>query len=122
MIFAPILAAALLSCTATDGDTIRCGPERVRLTGIDAPELPGHCRPGRQCAPGNGQRSKAALAGVIDGRKVRLVRLGEDRYGRTLAVAYVGRINLACAQLSAGQAIYKPRWDDRGIVGRQCRR
>lgn len=42
---------------ALDGDTITCGtarrlksgrvrkPVRVRLIGIDAPELPGHCRP-----------------------------------------------------------------------------
>lgn len=40
-------------CTVTDGDTIRCGAERIRLLGIDAPELPGHCRSGRACAPGD---------------------------------------------------------------------
>ena len=31
-------------CTVVDGDPLRCGSERVRLLGIDAPELPGHCR------------------------------------------------------------------------------
>lgn len=30
-------------CTLTDGDTIRCIGERIRLLGIDTPELPSHC-------------------------------------------------------------------------------
>ena len=39
-----LLAATLLSCVAIDSDTLRCGQERVRLIGIDASELAGHCR------------------------------------------------------------------------------
>jgi endonuclease YncB( thermonuclease family) len=37
-----VLAAAALcvSVTVHDGDTIRCGRERVRIANIDAPELP----------------------------------------------------------------------------------
>ena len=35
---APALVATPLGpCTVTDGDTLRCGEERLRLTGIDAP-------------------------------------------------------------------------------------
>jgi hypothetical protein len=36
------LAAAIIACTAPkvhDGDTLRCGPESVRLFGVDAPEV-----------------------------------------------------------------------------------
>jgi endonuclease YncB( thermonuclease family) len=40
-------------CTVTDGDTIRCNGERIRLLGIDTPELPGHCRKGRDCVSGD---------------------------------------------------------------------
>lgn len=37
-----IAAAALCeSLSVHDGDSIRCGPERVRIANIDAPELPG---------------------------------------------------------------------------------
>ncbi len=115
-----LLASAALSCTVVDGDTLRCGAERVRLTGIDAPEMHG-CPPHRRCAPGDGKASKASLVRIINGRAVRLVRLGKDRYGRTLAVAYAGSVNLACAQLAAGQAIYRPSWDDGGRIGRECR-
>lgn len=116
-----LLAAAALSCTVTDGDTLRCGAERVRLTGIDAPELAGHCRKGRQCAPGNGKASKANLARIIGGRPVTLTRLGTDHYGRTLAVGWAGGVNLACAQLRDHQAIYVQKWDIGGRIRRECR-
>jgi len=33
-------AALCLSPSVHDGDTIRCGRERVRIANIDAPELP----------------------------------------------------------------------------------
>lgn len=113
-------AAVLLSCTVVDGDTLRCGEERVRLLGIDAPEMPGHCRQGRTCAPGDPRASKDALKRLIGRAKVRLVRVGKDRYGRTLAVAYVGKVNLSCAQLRSGQAIYKPQWDNGTRIKRAC--
>lgn len=116
-------AAALLACTAIDGDTLRCGPrreERIRLIGIDAPELPGHCEGRRRCAPGDPWASKAALDRLVRGRWVRLERVGQDHYGRTLAFARVGNADLSCAQITAGRAIYVRAWDMKGRVGR-CR-
>lgn len=111
-----ILLAASALCLAIDGDTIVCrvGLERVhlRLNGIDAPELAGHCRKGRICAPGDPIASKQNLARLIEGRTVRWDHLGHDRYGRTIAQAYVGNTDLSCAQLRAGQAIYKAKWDN----------
>lgn len=116
-----LLAAAALSCTVTDGDTLRCGDERVRLIGIDAPEMPGHCPQWRRCTPGDGAASKSALERLVRGRAIRLDRAGADHYGRTLAVAWAGGINLACAQLAAGQAIYVERWDTDGRLAMSCR-
>lgn len=108
-----ILAAALLSCTVTDGDTIRCGKERVRLLGIDAPEIHG-CRRGRVCVPGDGQASKRSLVALIGGRKVRIERHGQDRYGRTLAYVWAGRVNLSCEQVRRGQAVWVEKWNTGG--------
>lgn len=113
-----LLAASLLACTAVDGDTLRCGAERVRLIGIDAPELPGHCAGARRCAPGDPWASKAALEQQVRGRWVRLDRRGTDHYGRTLAYPYVGALNLSCAQLRGGFAVYKRNWDTGGLAGR----
>lgn len=115
-----LLAAAALSCTVTDGDTLRCGAERVRLIGIDAPEMPGHCPRWRHCAEGDGPASKAALESLVRGRAIRLDRTGTDHYGRTLAVAWAGNINLACAQLAAGQAVYVRHWDTGQRLAKSC--
>ena len=68
----------------TDGDTFRAGEERVRLTGIDTPEVSGPV----ECF---GPEASDALAGMIPpGTEVRLVLdvEPEDRYDRTLAYVY----------------------------------
>nr|WP_288413524.1 thermonuclease family protein [uncultured Sphingomonas sp.] len=89
---------------AIDGDTLRCGKERIRLLGIDAPEMPGHCRRGRRCVLGDPFASKAALAAILGGSAV-IQRSGQDRYGRTLARVRVNGIDLSVAQLRKGMAV-----------------
>jgi micrococcal nuclease len=50
-VIAQALALALLAapawaqprCRAVDGDTLACGSARVRVVGLDAPELRGRC-------------------------------------------------------------------------------
>lgn len=116
MISALLLAAAV---TVTDGDTIRIGSERIRLLGIDAPEIHG-CRKGRICVPGDGHASKRSLEALMGG-KISVQRVGQDRYGRTLAQVYVGGRNVACEQLRRGQAAYVAKWDNGGRLAKECR-
>jgi micrococcal nuclease len=112
-------------CLAIDGDTLVCrvGLERVhlRLNGIDAPELPGHCHGNRHCAPGDPFASKANLSRLVTGRRVTWQDLGRDRYGRTIAEATAGGVDLQCDQLRGGYAIYKPKWDNGKTLARTCR-
>jgi len=82
-----------------DGDTLRCGDERVRLLGIDAPELPGHCQQGRHCAPGDPLASTRSLRAALLLGPIVIRRIGTDRYGRTLALVNAGRTDLSCWQL-----------------------
>ncbi len=95
-----------LTCllVAIDGDTLRCGGERIRLLGIDAPEMPGHCRRARRCVPGDPFASKAALAAMLRGPAI-IQRSGRDRYGRTLARVRVNGIDLSAAQIRTGMAV-----------------
>ena len=108
-------------CEAIDGDTLRCSEiGRVRLLGIDAPEMLGHCRKGRTCAPGDPQKSKAHLAKLIRGG-VTIAPVTRDRYGRTVAQVYAGDRNVACEQLRAGLAVYVERWDNGRRLAKECR-
>lgn len=111
----------LLSCIAIDGDTLKCDGQRYRLVGIDAPEMPGHCRKGRQCAPGDPYDSKANLARLIDGKPVQIEIITKDRYGRSIALASVEGADLSCAQINAGQAVYIAKWDNGKRVASLCK-
>lgn len=107
-------------CTATDGDTLRCGEERVRLLGIDAPETAGHCREGRICVPGDPIAATRSLRNAIEGQPLAIRRIGKDRYGRTLALVSAGGVDLSCHQLAGGHAVYVEKWDNRRAVARTC--
>jgi endonuclease YncB( thermonuclease family) len=115
----PEITENLTGCFAVDGDTLRCGDERIRLLGIDAPELEGHCAPGRSCVMGDPEASKSSLQAFSSGL-IRVQRLGRDHYGRTLAHVYVSNINLACHQVIAGYAKYVREWDDQGKLRNEC--
>jgi len=105
-----LLAAAFVCAApvAVDGDTLRCrGFVLVRLTGIDAPEMPGHCRAGRVCTPGDGPASRASLARWIKLGPVTCIARGRDRYGRQLAACASGGHDLACLQIGSGRAVVR---------------
>lgn len=93
------------SATLVDGDTLRCGNRRVRLHGIDAPELPGHCRPGRQCTPGDPQASTDSLRRLVGAGPLQCRQLDTDAYGRTIARCTASGQDLSCAQLNGGHAV-----------------
>lgn len=115
------MSIVALTCAliAIDGDTLRCGAERIRLLGIDAPEMPGHCQEGRDCAPGDPVASKNALAERAKGPAT-IERIGRDHYDRTLARVRVNGIDLSCAQIQSGHAIYRPDWDQFAFIATDC--
>src|SRR6185436_18923455 len=79
-----------------DGDTIKCGSERIRLSGIDAPDLAGspRCEGERAarswCDDQLARQSRDALRAFLGSGRVELAREGKDKYGRTLAKVRVG--------------------------------
>ena len=114
-------AKTISGCRVTDGDTIRCGDERIRLLAIDAPELPGHCRSGRRCAPGDPVAATRSLEAAMTA-PLTILRVGQDRYGRTLAQVAGTHGDLSCWQLEHHQAIYRSEWDNGLRVARTCPR
>lgn len=88
-----------------DGDTLRCGPVRVRLAHIDAPELPGHCNPGRRCTEGDPFASTTNLQRLLRVGPVQCRAIDRDRYGRIVAFCSVRGGDLSCAQVMGGFAV-----------------
>jgi endonuclease YncB( thermonuclease family) len=88
-----------------DGDTLRCGGTRIRLQGIDAPELPGHCARGRACTPGDPFASTDNLRALVSGATMVCRQTDTDRYGRTVARCSVRGRDLSCAQIAGGFAV-----------------
>jgi micrococcal nuclease len=84
----------------TDGDTLWVRPEaggkplKIRLHGIDAPEI---CQKG-------GQAARAALAGRLQGRPLELRVQRRDDYGRTVALVRADGEDVGAWMVSRGHA------------------
>ena len=87
-----------------DGDGLRAGKERVRLWGIDAPELRQKCqRDGASYACGEIAADMLRL--FVGSEPVACIEVEKDRYGRTVARCSVGGVDLAALMVSAGWAV-----------------
>ncbi|MBL8808111.1 MAG: thermonuclease family protein [Rhodospirillales bacterium] len=102
---------AARACSAVDGDTIRCGSERIRISNIDTPELGSHARCAAEAELA--ERAKRFTADRLAAGPVEIARdtaRPRDRYGRTLATVRVQGSDLGEALVAAGLA---RRWDGR---------
>jgi endonuclease YncB( thermonuclease family)/uncharacterized membrane protein YsdA (DUF1294 family) len=90
-----------------DGDAIRCRGDfkSMRLYGIDAPEMPGACRPGRDCTPGDPYAARDYLAALTAGRSVTCEQVDTDRYDRAIVRCAADGQDLSCAMVAGGQAV-----------------
>lgn len=81
-----------------DGDTLLVlqenNPVKVRLVGIDAPEL----------AQPFGEEARQSLAGLVMNRQVQVISRAIDVYGRMIADVRIGNINLSHEQVRLGMA------------------
>lgn len=97
-----------------DGDTLDLGGQKVRLFGIDAPELDQVCdRDGRRWACGDAAR--AALAQIVGGRRVICAVQDIDRYGRNVATCLAGGEDVAALMVRQGLAVAYRRYSGRYI-------
>lgn len=86
-----------LQVRAIDGDTIRVGGERIRLRGIDTPEL----------SEFDGLAAKRRLEELLRNGPIRIVSHGRDVYNRLLADVFVNEQNVAEVLIQEGYK--KPR-------------
>lgn len=88
-----------------DGDTITIGRQRIRLVGIDAPELDQLCKDAHGAAWPCGKSARQSLSGLVAGKRLACTPEGRDKYGRTLARCRAGNIDLGAAMVDAGMAV-----------------
>lgn len=89
-----------------DGDTFECAGQRVRLSSIDAPEMAGHCKPGRKCTPGDPVAAKNHLRKLTRGQ-IECKVLKTDHYNRLVAQCFNGAGNIECDMVRNGHAVQR---------------
>jgi len=98
MICLVLVIASLCGCSerinyVIDGDTVvALGHEKIRLLGIDCPEL--------DCFAG--VMAREYVVDYIKDKPIRIVRWKKDKYGRTLAWIFVDGVNLSEHLLTKG--------------------
>lgn len=90
---------------AADGDSLRLGTDRIRLVGIDAPELTQVCWDASGAEWPCGRAAHRALADRVAIGSVTCQPEGTDRYGRTLARCSIAGEDLGAALVGAGLAL-----------------
>ncbi|GLK65170.1 thermonuclease family protein [Paracoccus kondratievae] len=88
-----------------DGDTIEIHGQRIRLSGIDAPEAGQTCWSADKKPWRCGQEAAFALADKIGRAIVHCAPAGRDRYRRTLAQCRIGNLDLGSWLIRTGRAV-----------------
>lgn len=106
------------SVRVIDGDSLAMGERRLRLKGIDAPELAQRCRrDSLEYACGIEARSR--LRALIGGQTVSCVGEGVDRYGRDLVRCEAGGRDLNRIMVRSGHAVSFGDYGDEEDAARQ---
>jgi len=120
--FLGTLILGLLACNISfadnlkivDGDTIVLNGEKIRLSGIDAPELKQTCMNGDQkvfC----GKLAKMLLVKKIGNKTPECIREGKDVYKRTLAECFINGESLSAFLVRSGYAFAYLKYSDKFI-------
>jgi micrococcal nuclease len=97
----------VVSWRVIDGDTADIDGERVRISNLDAPEMPGRARCAREAELAVAAKAKLTTILSVRGARIELIRdtiRPKDRYGRTLGRITVDGVDVAEPLTAAGVA------------------
>lgn len=89
---------------ASDGDSLRLDGRRVRIEGIDAPEIGQSCRRG-ESSWDCGADARRRLATLVEGERTHCRLHGRDRYGRELGICESGGRDIGREMVLSGLAV-----------------
>ena len=98
MLLAALAFVVIASCYDGDTCTTTSG-ERVRLACINSPELRGN-----RAEPVPAKAARNHLRDLVEGKRVEIRRITEDRYKRTVAELFVGERNVQREMVATGHA------------------
>ena len=78
----------------TDGDTIKFNNKKIRLHGIDTPEIKQLCKNKNNEDYKCGVKAKLALINLISNHQVKCSIHGTDRYKRLIGTCFIKDINI----------------------------
>ncbi|MEO1281433.1 MAG: thermonuclease family protein [Pseudomonadota bacterium] len=87
-----------------DGDTLDVAGIRVRLEGIDAPELSQVCPSAVGGKWRCGKAAKKQLKTIISNKAIHCKRLKNDKYGRAIALCRAGGTDINAKMVASGHA------------------
>ncbi len=95
----------------TDGDSLVIAGERIRLHGIDAPEVQQTCTEQSGRPWDCGQWATQQLRDVTKGARLSCTRLDTDRFGRTIATCFANGRDIAETMVARGAAVAFTTYD-----------
>jgi endonuclease YncB( thermonuclease family) len=107
---------------ASDGDSLKLGGDRIRLVGIDAPELDQTCWRDTGEAWACGREARDLMAALLAGGTLTCATSGTDRFGRFLATCTVSGEDVGAAIVASGLAIARDRYGSEENAARVARR
>ncbi len=105
-----VILSILLTVSVHDGDTITLNGTRIRLWGIDAPELAQSCENELGQSFKCGDSAKNELVQLIGNKSVSCEAIDIDRYGRTVARCTAGEADLNAEMVKSGWALEYVRY------------
>jgi endonuclease YncB( thermonuclease family) len=106
---------------ASDGDSIRIGEQRLRLVGLDAPELDQTCTDAAGATWACGRIARQRMEALLAAGPVSCTGEGRDRYSRILATCRVDGRDIAATMVTEGLAIDTGRYGSEERLARAGR-
>lgn len=112
ILFSFVTANAQQNIRIIDGDTFVLNEERIRIFGIDSPEL----------KQDYGIESKNTLTKLLTGKTIKTTLVNKDRYGRSVCKVYANGKDVAIEMLKLGStSVYKYYCNDKLYLSEESR-
>ena len=100
------LSGQITVTKVSDGDSLRSGKLRIRIFGIDAPELKQQCQDQNGTVWACGLAARQQLESLLDADKLLHCELRDvDRYGRLVMQCFRGTVDIGAAMVRSGHAL-----------------